>query len=255
MDEYLIKSACECGRVDPQQRHDVFAFDAFTNYADRVLVRFVRKICDIDQNRFQVLEQRRDLDVAGCTVLTTQHHVLQHELLCAFTLVSDFICRAGIVQTHVFKSNEERFRLFEVKRWSSFARRQNASFRVLMGISRELLTWFRLTYGGCFFGGDGDGERRGAVSSLPLLGEGDASGSGCFCCAEAVGTGVGVWTAKWFSLVRVLVLIHECADDRCYDQKGCEGDGGGAKPQANPRAGACRGVARIFFSAALNCRF
>ena len=38
-------------------------------------------------------------------------------------------------------------------------------------------------------------------------------------------------------------------DDRCYDQKGCEGDGGGAKTQANPRAGACRGVARIFFSA------
>src|ERR1044072_1645222 len=51
-----VESACECGRVDPQQRHDVFAFDALTNYTNCVVVRFVRKVRNVDQDWFQALK-------------------------------------------------------------------------------------------------------------------------------------------------------------------------------------------------------
>src|SRR6185295_18898156 len=61
------------------------------------------------------------------------------------------------------------------------------------GIEANCSPGFGSRTSGCFFGA-GDGERRGAVCSLPLFGDGDGSGS-CFCCTEAVGTGLGALTA------------------------------------------------------------
>src|SRR6185503_7413725 len=114
------------------------------------------------------------------------------------------------------------------------------------GMAANCSPGFGSRTGGCFFGA-GDGERRGAISSLPLFGEGDGSG----CCTEADGTGAGVcWTAKCLSFVPVLELLYInkpmiAATTRSVAKATAEVP----KPHANPRAGARRGVARIFLSA------
>ena len=52
----LIKSTRECSGVDLQQRDDVFTFNPFANDADGVCIRTIRKICDVQQNRFETIQ-------------------------------------------------------------------------------------------------------------------------------------------------------------------------------------------------------
>ena len=53
---FLVECTSECSGVHLQQRYDIFAFDTVANRAHRVVIRTVRKICDIQQNRFETLQ-------------------------------------------------------------------------------------------------------------------------------------------------------------------------------------------------------